>query len=219
MRFIASVASRLYLGVLLSLALFAVLPALFGWHGTVVQSGSMEPHISPGDVVLAAALDPEHPVPVGGVVEYHSPAEAEPGGVAKTRLHRIVAANTDGTFVTAGDANITVDSTPIVRDQIKGQARLLIPAVGLPGLWLGSGNFPPWPCGQSLPWWPWWPQFSAAAAAVGDDGPDDDGRTRGGGDDDDGGETTATERTTTNPRRCRKPAPPWASSPSWSPWW
>ncbi|MDJ0318952.1 signal peptidase I [Pseudarthrobacter sp. PS3-L1] len=141
-RFVASLASRLYLGVLLSLALFAVLPALFGWHGTVVQSGSMEPHISPGDVVLAATMDPSNPVPVGGVVEYRSPAEAEPSGVAKTRLHRIVAVNTDGTFVTAGDANTTVDSTPIARDQIKGQARLLIPAVGLPGLWLGSGNFP-----------------------------------------------------------------------------
>lgn len=141
-RFLASFASRLYLGILLSLALFAVLPALFGWHGTVVQSGSMEPHISAGDVVLAAALDPASPVPVGRVVEYRSPAEAEPSGVEKTRLHRIVGANADGTFVTAGDANTTVDSTPLTRDQISGQARLLIPSVGLPGLWLGTGNFP-----------------------------------------------------------------------------
>ncbi|KQR03541.1 signal peptidase I [Arthrobacter sp. Leaf141] len=194
-RFIASIASRLYLGVLLSLALFAVLPALFGWHGTVVQSGSMEPHISPGDVVLAAALNPEHPVPVGGVVEYHSPAEAEPGGVAKTRLHRIVAANTDGTFVTAGDANTTVDSTPIVRDQIKGQARLLIPAVGLPGLWLGSGNL------SALALWSVITLVAVVAAVFGvtgrsrpgdgDDGgsPDDEGDDSGpdGGGDDDGG--------------------------------
>ena len=50
-RFLAALASRLYLGVMLCLALFAVLPILFGWHGTVVQSGSMEPHISRGDVV------------------------------------------------------------------------------------------------------------------------------------------------------------------------
>lgn len=139
--FLASLASRLYLGVMLSLALFALLPALFGWHGTVVQSGSMEPHISPGDVVLAAPLDPASAVPVGGVVEYRSPAQAEPSGIEKIRLHRIVDANTDGTFVTAGDANTVVDSTPITRDQITGQARLLVPAVGLPGLWLRSGNF------------------------------------------------------------------------------
>ncbi|POH71675.1 signal peptidase I [Arthrobacter glacialis] len=145
--FLASLASRLYLGVLLCLALIAVLPALFGWHGTVVQSGSMEPHISAGDVVLAAGFDAAQKVPVGGVVEFTSPAEAEPSGVEKTRLHRIVAENPDGTFVTAGDANAEVDSTPLKREQITGQARLLVPFVGLPGLWLGLGNLP------ALAWW------------------------------------------------------------------
>ncbi|MDR7083146.1 signal peptidase I [Arthrobacter ginsengisoli] len=145
--FLASLASRLYLGVLLSLALIAVLPALLGWHGTVVQSGSMEPHISAGDVVLAAGFDAAQKVPVGGVVEFTSPAEAEPGGVEKTRLHRIVGENPDGTFVTAGDANAEVDSTPLERGQITGQARLLVPTVGLPGLWLNSGNLP------ALAWW------------------------------------------------------------------
>nr|MDQ5862293.1 Ig-like domain-containing protein [Actinomycetota bacterium] len=140
--FVASTLSRLYLGVVLSLALIAVLPALLGWHGTVVQSGSMEPHISAGDVVLAAGLGSDHRVPVGGVVEFTSPAEAEPGGVEKTRLHRIVAEKPDGTFVTAGDANAEVDSTPLDRGQITGQARLLVPSIGLPGLWLGLGNLP-----------------------------------------------------------------------------
>lgn len=143
LRFLAALTSRLYLGVMLCLALFAVLPVLFGWHGTVVQSGSMEPHISRGDVVLASPLDAGSPVPMGGVVEYRSPAEAEPSGIEKTRLHRIVGENTDGTFVTAGDANVDVDSTPITKEQINGQARLLIPWVGLPGLWLASGDFSP----------------------------------------------------------------------------
>lgn len=140
--FIAATVSRVYLGVMLSLAVIAVLPALLGWHGSVVQSGSMEPHISAGDVVLAAAFGNRDPVPVGGVVEFTSPAAAEPGGVEKTRLHRIVTANPDGTFVTAGDANIDVDSTPLRREQITGQARLLVPGIGLPGLWLGAGNLP-----------------------------------------------------------------------------
>lgn len=140
--FLASVLSRMYVGVVISLALIAVLPALLGWHGTVVQSGSMKPHISAGDVVLAATPEPGAPVPVGGVVEYTSPASAEPGGVEKTRLHRVVAENPDGTFVTAGDANTDVDSTPLTSDQITGQARLLVPMIGLPGLWLGTGNLP-----------------------------------------------------------------------------
>lgn len=140
--FVASTLSRLYLSVLLSLALIAALPVLLGWHGTVVQSGSMEPHISAGDVVIAARFGADQKVPVGGVVQFTSPASAEPGGVEKIRLHRIVAENTDGTFVTAGDANTDVDSTPLERQQIIGQARLLVPSVGLPGLWLGNGNLP-----------------------------------------------------------------------------
>ena len=159
---LAFTASRLYLGVLLSLALIAVLPAVLGWHGTVVQSGSMEPAISAGDVVLATDFGAAHRVPVGGVVEFTSPAEAEPDAVEKIRLHRIVAENADGTFVTAGDANAEVDSTPLERGRIVGQARLLVPAVGLPGLWSGSGNFP------ALAWWILWTLLAVAAAVFGD---------------------------------------------------
>ncbi|MHA7208373.1 Ig-like domain-containing protein [Arthrobacter sp. MDT1-65] len=140
--FVASFLSRLYLGLVFSLALIALLPHLLGWHGTVVQSGSMEPHISAGDVVLAGTLDDGAPVPLGTVVEFTSPASAEPSGVEKTRLHRIVAGNPDGTFVTAGDANTDNDSTPLAREQITGQARLLIPMIGLPGLWLAHHDLP-----------------------------------------------------------------------------
>jgi signal peptidase I len=138
--FVAATASRLYLGVLLSLAVIAVLPGLAGWQASVVRSGSMEPHISTGDVVVAAGFGTADPVRVGSVVRFTSPAKAEPDGQAKTRLHRIVGVNSDGTYITAGDANTDVDSTPLRRDQIIGQPRLLLPAIGLPGLWLDTGN-------------------------------------------------------------------------------
>lgn len=141
--FVVSLLSRVYLFVLLTLAAIAILPALCGWGSSVVQSGSMKPHIDPGDVVLTSELSNDSPVPVGGVVTYRSPAAAEPSGAEKTRLHRIVAANDDSTFVTAGDANSAVDSTPITREQITGQARLLIPMVGLPGMWIERGNVVP----------------------------------------------------------------------------
>jgi signal peptidase I len=138
--FIATIVSRAYLVLVASLAAIALLPGLLGWHATVVQSGSMEPNISPGDVVLTAPLAADAETPLGRVVSFLSPAEAEPSGVEKIRLHRIVDVNDDGTFVTAGDANADVDSTPIVRDQIIGQARLLVPFVGLPGWWMGHGQ-------------------------------------------------------------------------------
>ncbi|BCW56917.1 S26 family signal peptidase [Arthrobacter sp. StoSoilB20] len=140
--FVVALLARVYLGISLTLAVIALFPAVLGWSGSVVQSGSMEPHISPGDVVLSSGLPDDRPVPVGGVVEFLSPAEAEPDGKEKTRLHRIVGANDDGTYITAGDANVETDSTPMKREQITGQARLLVPMVGLPGLWIAHGTLP-----------------------------------------------------------------------------
>lgn len=132
-----------YLVALATLAAIAFVPVLFGWHATMVQTGSMEPHISPGDVAVASPWDENDPVPMGGVVQYRSPAAAEPDGIERLRLHRIVEANDDGTFVTAGDANHDVDSSSLKRSQITGQARILIPMIGLPGFWLNTGNYGP----------------------------------------------------------------------------
>lgn len=141
--FLVCTLSRVYLIFLLALAAISILPVVFGWSSSVVQSGSMAPHIHRGDVVLTTKLSADSPVPMGGVVTFRSPAAAEPNGVEKTRLHRIVAANEDSTFVTAGDANASVDSTPITREQITGQARLLVPWVGLPSMWIAHGSFAP----------------------------------------------------------------------------
>lgn len=137
----ASILAQAYLTFQLTLVVIAVAPAALGWHATVIQSGSMRPHIDPGDVVVSSVLGEDAPAPIGGVVQYRSPAAAEPDQVDRLRLHRIVAANDDGTFVTAGDANAEVDSTPLTRDQITGQARLLIPFIGLPSLWITHGQF------------------------------------------------------------------------------
>jgi signal peptidase I len=141
--FIATTVSRTYLFFLLTLAVIAVAPALLGWQGSVVQSGSMEPHISAGDVVLLAELPDDTPVPLGGVVSFRNSDGRNAEGPDEVRLHRIVGQGEGLTFVTAGDANADVDSTPLTREQITGQARLLVPYVGLPGLWLGRGEFAP----------------------------------------------------------------------------
>lgn len=133
-------AAQIYLVMIATLASAALIPALSGWHSTVVETGSMRPHIDPGDVVVLADLPDDQPVPFGGVVQFTSPAEAQPGGVERSVLHRIVIDHEDGTYATAGDANADVDSTPLVRDQITGQARLLVPFIGLPALWLGTGE-------------------------------------------------------------------------------
>lgn len=132
--------ARVYLVFVLSLFAIAALPQVFGWHGTVIQSGSMEPKIKPGDVVLIKPLTAQTPISVGGVYQYLSPASAEPDGREKLRLHRVVSVNPDGTFVTSGDANRTADSDPLERGQVAGQALLLVPMIGLPGYWAAHGD-------------------------------------------------------------------------------
>jgi signal peptidase I len=127
----ASVA-RLYLVLLAASATLALAPALFGWSGSVVQSGSMEPKISAGDVVFTSELSSSSPLPVGRVVTFHVDG--------RLVIHRIVAVSDDNTLVTAGDANPHLDPWSIREPDITGQARLLIPYVGLPSLWLTRGD-------------------------------------------------------------------------------
>ncbi|MGX5360120.1 signal peptidase I [Kocuria sp. KH4] len=139
-RLLTGTAAQIYLVLLAALTAIALLPAVLGWSSTVVQSGSMEPHIDPGDVVVLSVLPGDRPVPLGGVVQFTSPAAAQPDGIERAVLHRIVIDHQDGTYATAGDANADVDSTPLVREQITGQARLLVPFIGLPALWAETGR-------------------------------------------------------------------------------
>ncbi|ADG75731.1 hypothetical protein Cfla_2847 [Cellulomonas flavigena DSM 20109] len=135
--FVLGTLAECYLVFTLALTTIAVLPLALGWQGSVVQTGSMRPHIQPGDVVLSTQLREDSPVPLGGVVEFRTVA---PGGGERTVMHRIVAeGDVRGEWVTAGDANADLDSDPLTREEITGQARLLVRWVGLPSIWLRDG--------------------------------------------------------------------------------
>lgn len=116
----------LILGVFLGIRFYAwnaqhltgnAVPMPFGVGASVVLSGSMEPALSVGDLLIFT--EEEH-YEVGDVVVYQS---------GRTPVvHRIVA--TDGeTVVTRGDANNTADEPFDVR-LIKGKVTAVIPAVG-----------------------------------------------------------------------------------------
>ena len=92
-------------------------PMPFGVGAAVVLSGSMEPELSVGDLLIVARRDS---YAVGDVVVYQD------GKTAVT--HRIV--DIDGeTVVTRGDANNANDK-PITLEQVKGEVVLTIPLVG-----------------------------------------------------------------------------------------
>lgn len=130
--------ARTALWYVAALAVFAVvLVPLPGFSASVVASGSMQPVIGPGDVVVVRALDDDTAV-LGRVVTFEDPER--PGELV---THRIVAENPDGTYVTRGDANRDPDATPVARHRVRGRGFLLVPWIGLPAHWVVEGEWLP----------------------------------------------------------------------------
>ena len=99
---------------------------VMGWMPTVIVTGSMAPAIRPGDVVL---IDPSSTDRAIGAVLAFS-MESGP-----TVVHRVANSPQAGIYVTKGDANAEVDSTPVPETAVIGQGRLLVPFVGYPKIW------------------------------------------------------------------------------------
>lgn len=114
------------LGIVVGVNIFALnasrlagneVPMPFGVGASVVLSGSMEPNLSVGDLLL---LHQEENYRVGQIVVYQS------GNMAV--VHRVAAIDGE-TAVTRGDAN-NADDAPIPVTAIKGRVVLAIPLVG-----------------------------------------------------------------------------------------
>lgn len=133
------VLSRAYLAFFLTLAAMAVLPALGPWDSYVVQSNSMAPSIKVGDVVVAAPFERAQAIPVGRVMVFVDPTRTASAGRDVLLVHRVVTDNKNGTYITQGDANRAVDSTPLTAEAVRGQGRILVRFVGLPLVWLSNG--------------------------------------------------------------------------------
>ena len=120
---VAGLVGRSWLWFIVGCLLVTLVPMLFGWRPYVIESGSMEPRIGIGDVVLAspvAAADQKELL--GRVTVFDSPEV--PG---KVITHRVVRLEGD-TIVTKGDANQSVDSAPdhdVVGPRARPAARAL----------------------------------------------------------------------------------------------
>ena len=93
------------------------LPMPFGVGAAVVISGSMEPELSVGDLIIVKERDAYE---IGDVIVFQD------GRMSVT--HRIAAMDEE-TVTTKGDANNTADD-PIPYDCIKGEVVVAIPVVG-----------------------------------------------------------------------------------------
>jgi signal peptidase I len=126
---------RMTLAFVTGCLVVTLLPLLFGWRPYVVKSGSMEPRIGVGDVILASP-DRDPRSLLGHVTVFDDPGQ--PGSV---KSHRVIAINPDGTLTTKGDANPTADPQTVRLTQVHGIGRLLVRWAGLPLVWLRTGQY------------------------------------------------------------------------------
>jgi signal peptidase I len=136
-RVAATSAARAILLGAISLLLWSVAPLLLGWHPTVVMSGSMQPAVAPGDVLVYRQVATAE-LRAGQVLVVDDPDH--PG---RLRAHRLARALPDGTLRLRGDANPAPDSSPVDADAVRGVAVLRVPLVGLPAVWAADRRWSP----------------------------------------------------------------------------
>ena len=93
------------------------LPMPFGYGAAIVLTGSMEPTISAGDLIV---VHKEPVIAVDDIVVYQSSGSLV--------VHRVIAL-ADGTVTTQGDANNAADA-PVERSAIQGKVLFHLPKVG-----------------------------------------------------------------------------------------
>jgi signal peptidase len=115
---------RVTAGRVASVALLAVACGLALTHGLlVVLSGSMEPAVRRGDVVVYRRG-------VGSVAEGDLVVYARPGERMPV-VHRVVRVTPEGDAITRGDANTVEDRDPLPRDGPRGRVVGVLPTAGL----------------------------------------------------------------------------------------
>src|ERR1700760_810697 len=103
-------------------------PLALGDHPQTDLTGSMEPTISPGDVVINEQIAPAE-AKVGDIVTFRDPEQQ-----SKLLTHRVVARRRIGggrfAFVTQGDANNTQEHWRVPADGQIGKVLYTVPWVG-----------------------------------------------------------------------------------------
>ncbi|WP_136718338.1 signal peptidase I [Halorientalis salina] len=123
----AALAVMVLVATLAPFVVFAVPQVVGADHGFVILSGSMEPAVSPGDVVI---VDASAAIAVGDVITFDD-------GNAVPTTHRVVGIE-DGQYVTQGDANQNPDTQRVALGDVLGRVTLTIPYIGHVILWVNT---------------------------------------------------------------------------------
>jgi signal peptidase len=105
-------------------------PAFLGYKPFIVLSGSMEPGIMPGDLIITKNTNPED-IKVGDVITFRPDKSA-------AISHRVTEISNEGvlSFYTKGDANINPDKDAVLPESLEGKYILRIPKLGNVALFL-----------------------------------------------------------------------------------
>lgn len=132
--------SLVYLFVAAFLLLAVLVTVLVaGWQPLAVVSGSMEPALRGGAMVMVEPAEADVYYAKPSIVAYEDPSR--PGSLT---THRVVSTAADETgavvYTTKGDANRVADSSPVAHDNVVGAVRMVVPFLGLPAMWLAGGQ-------------------------------------------------------------------------------
>ncbi len=123
--------SFVIIGVLLVLIPLSV-PRLMGYQTYNVVSGSMEPEIPIGSLLLVKSIDP-YEVKEDDVIAFYSNATVV--------SHRVVKNNTfDGKFITKGDANENEDLKDVDYTELIGIVEHHFPLLGAAGAYISTSS-------------------------------------------------------------------------------
>ncbi|MFB2582307.1 signal peptidase I [Herbiconiux sp. P15] len=118
-------------GVLLAVV---VVPRVMGATPYTVLTGSMQPSLPPGELVVVSPADPDS-IRVGQVATYQLAS-----GRPAVATHRVVGVSVSGSgersFIFRGDANSADDPEPVRAEQLRGVLRYHLPILGHVNVWL-----------------------------------------------------------------------------------
>lgn len=114
--------------VMLPLALTFLGVWLAGWHLGVVRTGSMEPALPTGSMIVASPITADE-VEAGMIVEFVDPDDGD-----RIITHRVVEVQRDPggsvQLVTKGDANREQDTAPVPAENVRAEVRWHITNLG-----------------------------------------------------------------------------------------
>lgn len=105
-------------------------PDFFGYKPFIVLSGSMEPKLLEGDIIVTKAIAPEQVVK-GNIITFRSDNNT-------VVTHRVISVKATGglTFYTKGDANTVADAKAVKAEELEGIYLWRIAGVGRIGMFL-----------------------------------------------------------------------------------